>query len=74
MTPLEINQFDTAIRKFKRWELQMTIVNTGVNRYKKIFDEENWDKKIKWTIVHWLSIDVNCLQFKSFRKSIQRAN
>ena len=74
MSPSEVEQFDQAIRQFKRLELQMTIVNTGVNGYKKIFDEENGDKKIKWTIVHWLSIDVNCLQFKSFRKSIQRAN
>ena len=72
MSPSEVEQFDQAIRQFKRLELQMTIVNTGVNKYKKVFDEANGDKKIKWTIVHWLSIDVNCLQCKKFRKCIQR--
>ena len=41
----------------------MTIVNTGVNKYKKVYDEANGDKTIKWTIVHWLSIDVHCMQF-----------
>ena len=41
----------------------MTIVNTGVNKYKKVYDEANGDKTIKWTIVHWLSIDVDCMQF-----------
>ena len=41
----------------------MTIVNTGVNKYKKVYDEANGDKTIKWTIVHWLSIDVHCMEF-----------
>ena len=79
MSPSEVEQFDQAIRQFKRLELQMTIVNTGVNKYKKVFDEDNEDKKIKWTIVHWLSIDVNCLQCdvnclqcKKFRECIQK--
>ena len=47
MSPSEVEQFDQAIRQFKRLELQMTIVNTGVNKYMKVFDEANGDKKIK---------------------------
>ena len=67
MSPSEVEQFDQAIRQFKRLTLQMTIVNTGVNNYKKVYDEANGDKTIKWKIVHWLSIDVDCMHFKKFR-------
>ena len=58
----------TKPRQFKRMTLQMTVVNTGVNKYKKMYDEANGDKTIKWTIVHWLRIDVDCLQFKNFKE------
>ena len=35
MSPSKVEMFDQAIRQFKRMTLQMTVVNTGVNKYKK---------------------------------------
>ena len=74
MSPEEVQMFDRAMRQFRRMTLQITVVRTGCNKFKKIYHEPNGDKTIKWTIVHWLSIDIDCLQFKTFRKSFQRSN
>ena len=53
MSPEEVQMFYRAMRQFRRITLQITVVRTGCNKFKKIYHEPNGDKTIKWTIVHW---------------------